>query len=540
MTTRVKIPIGIAATGLIGLFIISGCCTQKPSPMASAQAETVVMEEPTPMPAPQAEPAPRPSPRTLACGKSETFEENGVTYIRSSVAFPTAYVESSGLLLEKIVPVEVLVGQPFAYQYRVINLTDCTLHEVVVSDFVTEVFRPENASPEPAEVSEGMARWTLGQLGPREEVIIKVNGSAREEGVITTCGYATYIPILCEDIRVVKADLQLVKTAPAEVLLCDPIPMTLVVKNTGSSALTGVRVVDTLPAGLTSDSGSQPTFDVGTLAPGEARELVFNARASATGDYRNTAVATSAQGVQAEDSAITVVRQPVLNLTCDMPGERFVGRPIVACFTVSNTGDAPSASTVVEVPLPGGVSYTGSTADGSLSGSTVVWNMPSLAPGDSREVCAQLVGTQVGTVRLTGTARGVCATPVTSTCSTVVTGIPAILLEVIDIDDPIEVGAIETYVITVTNQGSAPDTNIRVSCEFESQQEFVGGDGITAVTGSGQSAQMAPVASLAPKAQATWKVRVKAVSAANVRAKFIMISDELTRPVEETESTNQY
>ena len=541
MKTRAKLSVSIAVSGLFGLSLLSGCCTQSSgaSAVPTAQAETEEVIE-TPDATVIIDRNVNEPVRHVSCGKSETFERDGITYLKSTTAFPTGFLESSGLLLEKTVPLEVLVGQPFTYEYQVHNLTDCTLHDVTVSDYVTEVFRPESAQPEPAEVDEGMARWAIGDLEPREVVTIIVRGAAREEGVITTCGLATYIPILCETIKVVKADLQITKDGPEKLVICDEFVYTVVVKNTGTAPLTQVRVVETLGDGLTSDGKTQLTFDVGTLQAGEDRTMNFSVHAPAPGEYRSTAVATSAQGVTAEDFAVTTVHEPVLALTCDMPTERFVGRPIVACFTVANTGDWASPGTVVEVPLPSGVNYTGSTADGSLSGSTVVWRIPSLEVGEERELCAQLTGSQVGTVRLTATARGECADPVTSSCSTVVTGIPAILMEVIDVDDPIEVGAIETYVITVTNQGSAPDTNIRVSCEFEAQQEFVSGEGLTAVTGSGQSVRMAPVASLAPKAQATWKVRVKAVSAANVRAKFIMISDQLTRPVEETESTNQY
>ena len=133
-----------------------------------------------------------------------------------------------------------------------------------------------------------------------------------------------------------------------------------------------------------------------------------------------------------------------------------------------------------------------------------------------------------------------CAKPVSTTCTTKISGIPAILLEVIDIEDPIEVGKTETYQIEVTNQGSATDTGIRIACELEAAQEFVSGSGATAVSGQGRTITMAPLAALPPKEKAVWRVVVKATNAANVRFKVTMMSDQLTRPVEETESTNQY
>ena len=79
-----------------------------------------------------------------------------------------------------------------------------------------------------------------------------------------------------------------------------------------------------------------------------------------------------------------------------------------------------------------------------------------------------------------------------------------------------------------------------MTCQLEDSQEFVRGEGTSLVSGSAQSVTMAPVPSLAPKAKATWRVVVKALKEDNVRFKVTMISDELTRPVEENESTNQY
>ena len=49
-----------------------------------------------------------------------------------------------------------------------------------------------------------------------------------------------------------------------------------------------------------------------------------------------------------------------------------------------------------------------------------------------------------------------------------------------------------------------------------------------------------PVASLAPGAQASWDLVVRATGEADVRFAVEMTSDTFTRPVRETESTNLY
>lgn len=483
-----------------------------------------------PAPAPRAAPAPAPAPRPAPAPGLQ----------KGSAAFPTCNTSSSSVLVEYQMPTEVLVGQPFDIVYRLSNLTDCTLRDVTWTTDAPENFNASESSPEPTDASGGKAVWNLGEFAPKQSKEVRVRGTARQEGTITGCGTVTFVPVICQTIRVVRADMELVKTMPADVSICDPIPVKLVVRNTGSSQLTNVRVMDDLPEGLAAEGRRNLAFDAGTLRPGEAREFSFNAMASRTGKFTNPARATSAEGLTAEDSKAVTVHQPVLEITCTAPAERFAGRPIEVCYTIKNTGDAPSAGTVVEVALPAGASFRGASPGGAQAAGRVTWDLGVLAPGATKEVCLNAVSENIGTVAFAATAKGACAKPVSTTCSTRISGIPAILLEVIDIEDPIEVGKTETYQIEVTNQGSATDTGVRITCELEDAQEFVSGSGATAVTGQGRSITMAPLASLPAKEKAVWRVVVKALKPANVRFKVTMLSDQLTRPVEETESTNQY
>lgn len=456
------------------------------------------------------------------------------------MAFPTGVRETSGLLLEKVVPAEVMLGQPFSYEYKVINLTDFPLAEVTVMDRVTDNFQASDSTPRADSVAGGVATWRIGQLGPRETKTIKVTGSASTETTIVTCGWATYSPILCEEIRVVKPAIELAKTMPAEVLQCDPIPVRLVVRNSGSSTLTGVRVTDNLPSGLTTDAGqSTVSFDVGTLAPGQSREFTFNARAARTGNYSNPAKVTSAQNVEAEAQASVRVVKPVLTIACEAPERAIFGRNFDVCLTVRNTGDAPSANTVVSLAL-GGARMVSATDGGTMSGANVNWNLGTLAAGATKRVCVTLVSDPGTTLNFAANAQGVCADPVSTTCRTEVVGVPGILLEVVDDPDPILVGSTTTYSIRVLNQGNSPITNVRVVGRTDpDSQEAVSGSGSTPVNLVAGGVEMGNVAVLGPKQQVEWKVVVRATAVENALFEVRMSSDQL-REVMELESTNQY
>lgn len=452
------------------------------------------------------------------------------------MAFPTGLRESSGLLIEKVVPAEVLVGQPFSYEYRVINLTDYHLQKVMLMDRVTDNFQTSSSDPAADSVAGGVATWNIDHLGPRETKVIKVTGSASTEGTITTCGWASYSPILCEPIRVVKPAIELVKTMPELVTQCDPIPVKLVVRNSGSSVLTMVKVTDSLPSGLMSDAGqSSVTFDAGTLAPGDSKEFSFVAKASQTGSFTNPANVTSAQGVTADAQASVKVVKPVLTIACEAPSRAIFGRNFETCLTVQNTGDAPSENTVVALSVGGG-SFVSATDGGTATG----WNLGTLAPGASKKLCVTLVGNAGANVAIHATAQGTCADQVATDCNTPVVGVPGILLEVVDDVDPIPVGETTIYTIRVTNQGNSPITNVRVvgKRDLESQ-EVVSATGATEVTKVADGVGMAVVPTLAPKQTVEWKVVVRATKAENALFSVTLESDQL-REAMETESTNQY
>lgn len=120
------------------------------------------------------------------------------------------------------------------------------------------------------------------------------------------------------------------------------------------------------------------------------------------------------------------------------------------------------------------------------------------------------------------------------------TGIPAVLLEVVDVEDPIRIGERTTYVIKVKNQGSAAATNVRIVCILEDNYRYISSAGATASSLEGQTVRFFPLGALAPQAEVAWRVIVEAVRPGDVRFKTIMNVDQLTRPVEETESTHLY
>lgn len=504
MKTNLKQIISIMSCAVL----IAGCAQQqqhgkytpKPAPTASA---------PTPAPAPKA-------------GSVSAY-------------FPSGKAEGSGLLVEKMAPAEVIAGQTFDYSYKVSNLTDATLENVVVTDRVSSNFAATGSEPK-ASAKDGLATWNLGTFAPKESKTITVKGASAEEGVVTTCGWASYTPIACQDIRVTKANIALTKVEPAEELLCDPIPVTLTVKNTGSSPLTGVQITDTLPEGMTSESKINLSYDIGNLAPGESKEVKYNATVTKTGKFVNKAKVTSTQGVTAEASAATTVHQPVLTVTCKAPEQQFMGRKFDVCYTVSNTGDAAAAGSTLTVAVPAGLTVS-SAGNGQAKEGSIVYDLGSIAAGGSQNVCASFVSATAGSFQFAGTTKGTCAAAVSTSCETKIIGKSAILLEKADNPDPLAIGETTTYTVKVTNQGSADDSDVQVVVVIAPELVPVSASGGTI---DGQTVTFPVVPTLAAKQVVSYSIVAKGVKVGDGHTVFRLSSDVLKSPITAEESTTVY
>jgi uncharacterized repeat protein (TIGR01451 family) len=462
----------------------------------------------------------------------------GAAVVRTAI--PTGDPANSVLLLEQTAPAQVIVGADFSYNVRLTNLTAKALQGVVLTTKMPASFQAAGTTPAGA-LTGNTAKWSIGQLGPRASATVSVRGRAKATGEIIGCSDVTFdIPEACLSIRAVQPALKIEKTAPATAILCDVIPTKIVVTNTGSGSATNVNVRDVLPAGVqTIDGRSEVTVNLGTLAAGQAREISVQTKATKAGTYTNTATVTADGGLTAQASATTAVRVPVLVVKKTGPAIRFVGRPATYAITVTNTGDAEARNTVLVDQVPAGVQVVSATQGATAAGSQVSWQLGTLAPGASKTVSLNVRMTTQGVKRNVATASAYCAKGAAE-LTTTVKGISAILLECVDLEDPIEVGSNVTYVITVTNQGSAVGTNTVIDCTLPDEQQFVSATGPTKGTAAARKVTFAPLASLAPKATATYRVIVKAVKEGDVRFGVSLTSDQMTSPASETESTHQY
>ena len=536
------------ATALLAVvsFGIAGCNTaSKQTVSYDAKGSSYWGEggpnKPAPTPAPT--PAPSEGPKKPAPAPAPAPAAGQVC---SNLYYPTGDKASSAVWLQKCLPSEVSVGETFTSEIKVTNLTQIALTDVVITDQLPEGYELASTDPVTESAAGGKLTWRFAKLEPLSTKVVKVVGKATKVGALANCATVSYNTVLCVETKVVQPALVLAKTLTPEALACDPIMMTLKVTNSGSGAARDVKIADKLPEGLmTKDGAKEVNIDVGTLAAGQSKDYSVELKAAGAGKFENTASAMAAGGLKAEAKASTSITKPVLTIVQDCPKKAFIGSEVCHDITVTNKGDGVAKGAKLLVTLPAGVTAT-KLSEGTAAGANVTWNLGDLAPGATKKVTICVKPAKDGTYKLASAASAYCAETVAATCETVIEGIPAILLEVIDFTDPVAVGGQTTYKVTATNQGSAVGKDVAITVTLEDNAEFVstlsdkGDKSDTAGTAAGKVITFAPLADLAVGGKATWFVTVKALKAGDVRFAVKMTEKQLTRSVDETEATNFY
>jgi uncharacterized repeat protein (TIGR01451 family) len=138
-------------------------------------------------------------------------------------------------------------------------------------------------------------------------------------------------------------ELSINKTGPTSVAVSSPMTYTLTVNNTGTANATGVRVIDTVPAGLTGITasgtslfvcdvtGQTVTCDAGAVNQGSNATITINATAPAVlGQITNTAVV---------DPDNTIAESNELNNTSALVNTEVTDLPPLAPISINITDD---------------------------------------------------------------------------------------------------------------------------------------------------------------------------------------------------------
>ena len=473
------------------------------------------------------------------CTTSQTTATSRTVSKTHSLAFPTGDRSTSAVLLEKILPEQIILGRPFNYSMVVTNLTDMTLETVRISEILPENFTLTSSSPYEATMQGNTAVWTIPSLAPRASETLNITGTANSGTQFATCAEVTYRAMLCVTTPVVSPAIALAVRLASAMDTCTETQIVYTVTNNGSATLTDVNINTAIPSGITVVRG-ESTIRVNSLAPGASESFTVDVKPNTGGTYNIEPTATSSEGVTANTTASTTVSAPVLVASASAPEQVLIVRTITYAVGVTNTGNTTAGATMVSASLPAHATFVSATDGGIVDAGNVVWQVSSLAPGGVVNYSFTVKPERGGAFPTTVRATNDCAGVATAAAETQVVGIPALLLEVADLNDPVAVGDDVVYEIVVTNQGSALANNIVLKIVLEDNERYVSSTGETTATVSGREILMAPIVAMEIGGKAVYRVTVRTTAISDTRFTVIMTSSDLNRPVQETESTNIY
>ncbi|MBV9122038.1 MAG: DUF11 domain-containing protein, partial [Planctomycetes bacterium] len=459
---------------------------------------------------------------------------------RSSSAIPVG-PQNPSLVLETIGPATVNHNKPLAYEIVARNTGPVPVLNVRVEDELPVGARLLRADPRPDGISNALT-WNLGTLEPRAERHFKVEILPTGEGEMLSCATATFSTSSCLRTRVTQPRLVLTQVGPESVQLGDPVVFHIQVANPGTGPATNVVLHDHLPAGLQHPQGNEIEADIGTLDPGATKNITLQTTAIKAGRQVNEAVATADGGLEAKGQASVLVTQPVLTVHNVGPHRRYLNRQADFDLEVVNTGNAPAANVRLQDLLPLGLDFSSASDGGTYDAGTrkVTWSLGALAPGQKRAVALKTVAHIAGDLVNRALAQGDRTEEASAEASLHTEGMAALMLEVTDLEDPIEVGAETTYEIRVLNQGTAPSTGSQLIATVPAGMIVKSATGPTAYRIQGQQVIFEPLPKLAARADVVFRVRVQGQQPGDLRFKVQLTSDQLRLPVYEEESTRVY
>ncbi len=431
-------------------------------------------------------------------------------------------------------PSMCMLGEQYPLEFEVRACDDVC--DVVVTTHLPEGVSFIRSTPE-AKVEGKKLIWNFGPMNKGECRLAKVFVRCECEGEQCACFCATAVPVRFCALLCAKPILVCEKCAPAEVCPGDPVHYTITVTNRGSCTAEEVVVTDNVPEGLEHSSCVKTlTFKLGCLEPCQTKKVNFCLTAVKRGKVCNTAVVTACNADSTSCEACTCVCCCAMECNKVGPKEQMIGKNADYQITVVNTGDKPLTDVVVTDNAPSATSIVAANG-ATINGNQAVWKLRELKPGEKMTFNITLYTCTPGCFTnkvYVSNCQGCCGS---CEFTTRWKGRPALNVCMTETEGTICVGETTSYIITVANQGSEEDNNVKVVVRFPNQIVPIAVSGDSDGQISGQTVTFAPYNNLRARQTLKYRVEGKAKESGDARITVEVTSDSIKTPITQQEST---
>jgi hypothetical protein len=492
-----------------------------------------------------------PQPKIEApVGKLEDFEAQRAAPVatpdpapRASAPAPSVANASTqpAVAIDWSGPGVVKVGQPTDYTLTVRNTSVIPVQKVIVQ--VRTASGAVIAATEPrAEANDGVLLWELGNLLAKQERKLVIKMSSPQRGDLSCQAWVTFTGSSVMKVQAREPKLVVKMQAPEKVILGEPVNVVMTVSNPGDHAADQVKIAASLGEGLETIRGNRLNYDIGALAPGDTRTLTVPCIAKAVGPQTCEATAQGDGNLQAADKTVLTIIQPRLDLAFSGPKLRYLDRKAVYSFKVTNPGDAAASNVFLMESVPVGFKFVSAENGGQYDEETrtIKWFLGEIAPAQAKEVRCELLAIAQGEFTHKAVAHGARGMKSEQELRTAVEGLSAILMEVVDVEDPVEVGGETAYEIKITNTGSKAEGDVKLVCSIPPQMKLKSIAAPVKYEVVGNEVQFQSLSKLSPRADVVFRVVVIAETKGDARFKASLTTATLVEPVIKVEPTKVY
>jgi uncharacterized repeat protein (TIGR01451 family) len=474
-------------------------------------------------------------------GEQPAVRQASTEPVRRSPRSASSGQQVNHVSIEIVGPPSASFGEPADFELIVQNQGTNQVENVRVEAELPETSEFVSAVPT-ADVEEGTATWLLDRLAAGQERRIKLQLKPIEEGTLECHAMVTCMVLSGTQTTVTRPQLQIAMTGPREVAVGQVAVFTLRVSNPGSGDATNVLIRDIVPPGFVHPAGEEIEYEVGTLAPGDSRELKLELTAKGAGVQKNYAQVIGDGGLRQSAEFPVRVLEPQLAISKTGPKRRYLERPATYSIEVRNPGTAAASRVSVVDEVPDGFQFVEASESGKISPDkrSVRWALDQLDPGESYTLNVTVRPTLVGEFISQAVATADGGLRAETQTSTIVEGVCNLYLEVIGTNGTIEVGSETMYEVRVINRGSQAATNLVIQAAAPAGMTPLKADGPVQYEISGREIIFEPIARLAPRADAGFQIYVRGDRAGDMRFSVELHCDQLDRSLKKEESTRVY
>jgi len=453
-------------------------------------------------------------------------------------------LQSSRLTIEKKAPQEIQVGSVSTWTITVRNEGKTDAAGVQIHDTVPRGTQLVNTYP-PAKVSrDGEITWNVGVMPSGTMAVVKLELLPVQEGEIGSVASVTTRSEASAKSKSTRPLLKIETAGNSRILLGEQTELLITVSNPGTGVTRNVVLSETVPPELQFEGGAELLYQVGDLQPGESKTTKLPLTAVRPGKFANKVIAKSEPGLQVESVLDMEVTAPALELKLSGPSKRFLDKEGTYSLILKNTGTAAAKNVELMASVPVGWKFGSANNFGTFlpEDRLTAWKLEELGPGETAEAEVTLIPAEIGTFSIQCEAAADICQGVSDSRSVSVEGIAALMFQVVDSNDPIQVGEKTTYSVEVVNQGSKQAENVQVVVDVPTGLEVVSSEENvrSTVSSNGKQLVFEVIPTLGPKAKKTYRFTLRGAASGDQRVAVKLSSREFPTPIVKEESTRVF